>query len=117
MIANPNLRAFRYDPYEKKMTEEFYDHKEMRETRLSAINLTKDAKIFGMILGTLGRQGHPKIVDLLQNKLRALRKESVIILLSEIFPDKIKLFQNVDSFIQVRKALSVASGFVKKDDI
>ncbi|XP_047366473.1 2-(3-amino-3-carboxypropyl)histidine synthase subunit 1 isoform X1 [Vespa velutina] len=101
MIANPNLRAFKYDPYEKKMTEEFYDHKEMRETRLLAINLTKNAKIFGMILGTLGRQGHPKIVDHLQNKLKALRKESVIILLSEIFPDKIKLFKNVDSFIQV----------------
>ncbi|KAL2738044.1 2-(3-amino-3-carboxypropyl)histidine synthase subunit 1 isoform X2 [Vespula squamosa] len=101
MIANPNLRAFRYDPYEKKITEEFYDHKEMRETRLLAINLTKSAKIFGMILGTLGRQGHPKIVDHLQNKLKALRKESIIILLSEIFPDKIKLFKNVDSFIQV----------------
>lgn len=106
MIANPNLRAFRYDPYEKKMTEEFYDHKEMREARLSAISLTKNAKIFGMILGTLGRQGHPKIVDLLQNKLKALRKESVIILLSEIFPDKIKLFQNIDSFIQVCKFVS-----------
>ncbi|KAF7382634.1 hypothetical protein HZH66_013036 [Vespula vulgaris] len=101
MIANPNLRAFRYDPYEKKMTEEFYDHKEMRERRLLSINLTKSAKIFGMILGTLGRQGHPKIVDHLQNKLKALRKESIVILLSEIFPDKIKLFKNVDSFIQV----------------
>ncbi|KAG8834984.1 Diphthamide biosynthesis protein 1 [Serendipita sp. 400] len=31
MIANPDIPAFRYDPYSKKLTREWYDHHEMRQ--------------------------------------------------------------------------------------
>lgn len=101
MIANPTLRAFRYDPYEKRMTEEHYSHQIMLQTRLTMIEKAKNAERFGLILGTLGRQGNPAVLKQFQNKLQAVDKEGIIILLSEIFPDKIKLFQNLDSFIQV----------------
>lgn len=101
MIANPKLRAFRYDPYEKKLTEEFYNHDQMLENRLTAIKYAKNIRRFGLILGTLGRQGNLNVLKNFENKINLLGKENVIILLSEIFPDKIKLFKNIDAFIQV----------------
>jgi len=37
MIANPNLLAYRYDPYSKVFSEEFYDHETMNANRKAAI--------------------------------------------------------------------------------
>lgn len=53
----------RYDPYEKKFTEEFYDHMLMRKQRNEAISLASQQSRFGLILGTLGRQGSTKVLD------------------------------------------------------
>jgi 2-(3-amino-3-carboxypropyl)histidine synthase len=63
MIANPSLSAFRYDPYEKKFTREFYSHEEMRGMRYKAIEAARKATTFGLILGTLGRQGSPTVLQ------------------------------------------------------
>lgn len=101
MIANPSLEAYKYDPYEKKFTREYYQHNEMRRNRKAAIDTGINAGKFGLILGTLGRQGSIKVMENLENRLISYNKESVIILLSEIFPQKLKLFQNVDAFVQV----------------
>lgn len=74
MIANPDVPAFRYDPYSKKLTRERYDHAEMQRVRDEAIqtarksipqssleNDTDDTDpLWGVILGTLGRQGNFK---------------------------------------------------------
>jgi 2-(3-amino-3-carboxypropyl)histidine synthase len=77
MIANPTVPAFRYDPYSKKLTRERYDHGEMRMVRAQAVqdarnsigafsrgsSVVKDvsekteAPLWGVVLGTLGRQG------------------------------------------------------------
>ena len=64
MIANPAVPAFRYDPYSKKLTRERYDHAEMREVRAGAVRAASAAiggegevPRWGVILGTLGRQG------------------------------------------------------------
>lgn len=105
MIANPKLRAFKYDPYAKKLTEEFYDHERMLKTRYEAIQRAAKTDKYALILGTLGRQGNPNVLKTLQNRIEALGKENVVILLSEIFPDKIKLFKGIDAFIQVRSFL------------
>ncbi|GAB0086289.1 2-(3-amino-3-carboxypropyl)histidine synthase subunit 1 [Sergentomyia squamirostris] len=101
MIANPTVKAFKYDPYEKKFTHEEYHHAKMREIRLHAIEEARTARRFGLILGTLGRQGSTKVLEYLQKRLKQLGKEAVIILLSEIFPNKLKLFKDVDAFVQV----------------
>src|ERR1700761_6529911 len=76
MIANPSVPAFRYDPYSKKLTRERYDHQEMRATRGNAVttarksideiahrsstsdDLEGEPPAWGVILGTLGRQGN-----------------------------------------------------------
>nr|XP_012235566.1 PREDICTED: diphthamide biosynthesis protein 1 [Linepithema humile] len=101
MIANPRLKAFKYDPYAKKLTEEFYDYKTMLKTRHEAIQQAMKTDKYAFILGTLGRQGSPNVLRTLRNGMEALGKDAVVILLSEIFPDKIKLFKGVDAFIQI----------------
>lgn len=101
MIANPNLRAFKYDPYEKRLTEEFYAHEDMLRVRMAAVQRARDARRFALVLGTLGRQGNPGVLKNLENRIDALGLQSVVVLLSEIFPEKIKLFEDVDAFIQV----------------
>ncbi|PSN42743.1 2-(3-amino-3-carboxypropyl)histidine synthase subunit 1 [Blattella germanica] len=57
----------RYDPYDKKFTEEFYDHVKMRDTRRQEIIAASSASKFGLILGTLGRQGSPKVIEHFQS--------------------------------------------------
>lgn len=101
MIANPRMQAYRYDPYNKKFTKESYSHDEMEITRKAAIERAAKASTFGIILGTLGRQGSVKVVEHLRNRLKEVGKTTVVILLSEIFPNKLDLFTFVESFVQI----------------
>ncbi|KAM9320295.1 2-(3-amino-3-carboxypropyl)histidine synthase subunit 1 [Gastrophryne carolinensis] len=101
MIANPDVKAFRYDPYSKVFSREYYDHEAMLKNRSEAIKSAVGAKTWGLILGTLGRQGSPKILQHLELRLEALGCRYVRLLLSEIFPNKLKLFPEVEAWIQV----------------
>ncbi|XP_069801474.1 2-(3-amino-3-carboxypropyl)histidine synthase subunit 1 [Dendropsophus ebraccatus] len=101
MIANPDTKAFRYDPYNKVFSREYYDHSTMQRNRGDAISSASGAKTWGLILGTLGRQGSPKILEHLESRLQALGCRYVRLLLSEIFPNKLKLFPEVEAWIQV----------------
>ena len=101
MIANPKVPAHRYDPYSKVFSRENYDHNGMKSIRQEAIHKAASAKRFGIILGTLGRQGSPKILTHLREMMEVAGIDYVILLLSEIFPDKLKLFRNVDAWVQV----------------
>ena len=74
----------------------------MRKNRNTEINKARHGKIWGIILGTLGRQGHPKILDLLEEKLKESGKKVVRLLLSEIFPQKLSLMDsNVDAWVYI----------------
>lgn len=101
MISNPTLPAYRYDPYSKVFTREYYDHDKMTGARKRAIREASGARKFGLILGTLGRQGNPAILSFLEEKLTQLGKDYVVVLLSEIFPSKLALFTDIDAWIQV----------------
>ncbi|KAK9882679.1 hypothetical protein WA026_022730 [Henosepilachna vigintioctopunctata] len=101
MIANPKVQAYRYDPYDKEFTKEYYDYNEMNLIRKAFVDESVTGSKFGVIMGTLGRQGNPKVVDHLAQSLRAKEKKVVIILLSEIFPNKLDLFPQLDVFVQV----------------
>lgn len=57
------LFSYRYDPYSKVFTREYYDHEAMRALRLKAIDEARLAQKWGLILGTLGRQGSPKVLE------------------------------------------------------
>uniref|UniRef100_A0A4W5PPU1 2-(3-amino-3-carboxypropyl)histidine synthase subunit 1 n=1 Tax=Hucho hucho TaxID=62062 RepID=A0A4W5PPU1_9TELE len=97
MIANPEIHAYRYDPYSKIFSREYYDHEAMRSIRLQAIEKARSAKRWGLILGTLGRQGNPKVMEHLESKLESLGKSFTRVLLSEIFPSKLDLMAEVDA--------------------
>lgn len=101
MIANPSIQAFQYDPYSKVLSQEHYDHEEMKATRRKAIIQASNGKRFGLILGTLGRQGNPRVFDFLKESLTKSGIDFIVVLLSEIFPEKLKLFKNVDVWVQI----------------
>ncbi|KAF8211375.1 Diphthamide synthesis [Mycena galopus ATCC 62051] len=116
MIANPSVPAFRYDPYSKKLTRERYDHREMHAVRDDAVQTARksiaafaqseaidEAPLWGVILGTLGRQGSFKQLQAITNQLEASKTviPYIPILLSELSPAKLALFNpHISTFIQ-----------------
>nr|MBE5724769.1 putative diphthamide biosynthesis protein 1 [Cucujiformia] len=101
MIANPKLESYRYDPYKKEFTKEHYEHEWMNTIRKKSVDDSVNAKKFGIIIGTLGRQGNLSVVEYILKCIREMKKEAVLILLSEIFPKKLDLFPQLDSFVQI----------------
>ena len=132
MIQNPSLRALRYDPYSKTLTEELYETVKMKRIRREAImtvrktlgissilrrggssitpsvqdgddiansvleqqrssNSLTNRKTMGIILGTLGRQGNPAILSRIRSLLHSRGVQTMIVLLSEIFPKKLEM--------------------------
>ncbi|KAF6762741.1 diphthamide synthesis protein [Ephemerocybe angulata] len=115
MIMNPTIPAFRYDPYSKKLTRERYDHYEMQSIRHDAVQTARrsisafsedserEAPLWGVILGTLGRQGNLKQMQAITHQLEASNTSIpyIQILLSELSPAKLALFNpHVSTFIQ-----------------
>lgn len=101
MIHNPDIPAYRYDPYSKIFSREYYQTEKMHEIRQEAITRASRAKQIGIILGTLGRQGNPKILQHLQDRITECGKKYVTVLLSEIFPSKLALFKDIDAWVQI----------------
>jgi 2-(3-amino-3-carboxypropyl)histidine synthase len=109
MISNPKIAKFyRYDPYPKTLTEESYDHIKMKTLRYDAIQKARlkiqsnPSAVFGIILGTLGRQGNPALLTKIQTQLRRQNFRSFVILASEITPSKLALFRSkVDAWVQI----------------
>jgi 2-(3-amino-3-carboxypropyl)histidine synthase len=101
MIANPSVPAFRYDPYSKILTRERYNHKEMRAARKDAVTAARksvdniahrasvvdtvvgEAPSWGVVLGTLGRQGNFK-----QLQVRDVTSVSLELLISPQHADR-----------------------------
>lgn len=101
MIHNPQLPAYRYDPYSRKLTRETYDHTEMHDLRRQAIKSAKTAKKWGLILGSLGRQGNPHTMTMIENALMERGIPFINILLSEIFPGKLSMMPDIECWVQV----------------
>lgn len=101
MIHNPDIPAYRYDPYSRKFTRERYDQEQMVQVRQDAIAHAQNAQKVGLILGALGRQGNPQTLARLEKGLAARGVEVVKIILSEIFPQKLAMFDDIDAFVQV----------------
>jgi 2-(3-amino-3-carboxypropyl)histidine synthase len=124
MISNPTVPAFRYDPYSKKFTRERYNHTEMRSIRYEAVRaarrsidtfasppvqdvvtrpLQQEPPLWGVVLGTLGRQGSFKQLQAIMHQLSLSRTPIPFmpILLSELSPAKLALFNPyISTFVQ-----------------
>ncbi len=101
MIHNPTLPAYRYDPYSRKLTRETYEHEELHDLRRQAIESAKKAKKWGLILGSLGRQGNPHTMTMIENILNDRGLPFINLLLSEIFPGKLALMDGIDCWVQI----------------
>ena len=101
MIVNPGLSSYRYDPYSRTLTRESYSHGEMLSLRSHAINTARSATKWGLILGALGRQGNPHTLTLISAHLDRLGIPYINLLLSEIYPGKLALFEDVDCWVQI----------------
>ncbi|KAJ8560266.1 hypothetical protein K7X08_004324 [Anisodus acutangulus] len=102
MIANPGIKTYRYDPFMGKLFVEEYDHNGMKEERKRAIEKARGVKNWGIVLGTLGRQGNPRILDRLEKKMSEKGMTWTVVLMSEISPMRIALFEDaVDAWIQI----------------
>nr|MBE5724782.1 putative diphthamide biosynthesis protein 1 [Cucujiformia] len=101
MIANPKTQAYKYDPYEKEFTREYYSYEEMNSYRNMCVEYSAKCCKFGVIMGTLGKQGNPSVVEYMRQALNDKNKQVVIILLSEVFPKKLELFPQLDAFVQI----------------
>ncbi|KAL8666461.1 MAG: hypothetical protein Q9202_001484 [Teloschistes flavicans] len=101
MIHNPSLPAYRYDPYSRKMTRETYDHEDMYDMRRQAIQQAKKARKWGLILGSLGRQGNPHTMTTIEEHLKERGIPFINLLLSEIFPGKLAMMGDIDCWVQI----------------
>ena len=120
MIQNPQLQAYRYDPYGKVITAEGYDTEKMKVSRLAAIQHASSAKVFGVVLGTLGRQGSPKIFQRLRALLRLHGRRCVLFLMAELNPAKLAAIAHIEAWVQVscpRLSIDWGAGFVKVGSI
>ena len=99
--SDPVFRGFRYDPYARILTREGYDHTGMKAARRAAIEVATRARSWGIVLGTLGRQGNPNILTHLQARLASRGVPHTVVLLSEISPAKIAAIRGPDAWIQI----------------
>jgi len=120
MIANPMLPALRYDPYSKVFTREAYDSPALLSIRLKDINRAKKAERWGVILGTLGRQGNPLILRRIVNAIKETKPNAqvAVILLSELSSAKLSAMEEqVEAWVQIacpRLSIDWAEAFSKK---
>jgi len=116
MIRNPIVAAYRYDPYSKVLSHERYDLEKMKQVRQAAITKAATANTFGLIMGTLGRQGSPLVFANLQRLLIERGKRVLPFLMAEINPVKLALVPQVQVWVQVacpRLSIDWANGFDK----
>ncbi|CAL8464545.1 g4080 [Coccomyxa elongata] len=116
MIANPAIPAYRYDPYGRVLTLERYDQAGMRAVRRRAVEAARGAACFGLVLGTLGRQGNPRILNHLQSLLLCRGIPYTNVLLSEVAPWKLAMIEGVDAWVQIacpRLSIDWGEGFTK----
>ena len=122
MIANPSIDAFKYNPYNKEITQEFYDFNKMLSFRSKAVDQSRrvclESGVFGLILGTLGRQGNPKVLKNLVNDINKSTKcQTINVLLPEIKAEVLSLFKEVDAWVQIacpRLSIDWGTNFTNK---
>jgi 2-(3-amino-3-carboxypropyl)histidine synthase len=110
------------------LTRESYDQAGMRAARRAAIEAARGARHWGLVLGTLGRQGNPRTAELLRQRLLAAAGGTgdsgsgagggggsvTTVLLSELSPAKLAALAGVDAWVQVacpRLSIDWGEGF------
>lgn len=88
----------------------------MRKARRQAVEQALKAQTWGLVLGTLGRQGNPRIMETLKQRMDSQGVSYVSILLSEVTPPKLAMLSHIDAFVQIacpRLSIDWGEGFQK----
>ena len=83
------------------LTREQYDHEGMQAARCRAVEAARSARSFGVVLGTLGRQGNPAVLAHVCSRLAERGLPHSVVLLSEISPAKLALLAGPDAWVQI----------------
>lgn len=73
----------------------------MRAVRRSAVERARSARVWGLVLGTLGRQGNPAILTRLEGLFEDAGLEYSIVLMSEVTPQNLALMPSVEAWVQI----------------
>jgi 2-(3-amino-3-carboxypropyl)histidine synthase len=95
---------------------EGYDIEKMKTIRYNAILKARSAKIFGVVFGTLGRQGSRPLFNRLVTIIQSQGKVVIPFLMAEINPMKLDLIPQVEVWVQVacpRLSIDWGLGFKK----
>lgn len=103
MIQNPHLKDafYRYDPFQCTLTKEGFGFVDMHRSRRAAVEKAKEAKVVGLVLGTLGRQGSPGVLEEVERLLEKRGLQHFTLLATEVLPERLALFKGVDAWVQV----------------
>ncbi|ELA41948.1 diphthamide biosynthesis enzyme Dph1/Dph2 domain-containing protein [Vittaforma corneae ATCC 50505] len=102
MIRNPALNFYKYCPFTRKLSQEFYDYEKMKVFREREIKRAFEGRSFGVILGSLGRQGNKHVFRNVAKRIESFGKYKIYkIVLDEINQDLLDNFDFVDAFVQV----------------
>eukprot|EP00887_Chlorella_sp_A99_P008026 scaffold12.g8026.t1 len=96
------------------LTKEGYDQEGMRAARRAAIEAARGAEgCWGLVLGTLGRQGNLGTLARLRALLDAAGRPHIMVLLSEVTPAKLAALGEggIDAWVQAYVALGAAPGW------
>ena len=61
-----------------------------------AIEAARHCSCFGLVLGTLGRQGNPQLFSRLRTLLRQRGKTAVLFLMAELQPAKLRAIPHIE---------------------
>ena len=78
--------------------------------------MARKAKRFGIILGTLGRQGNVNVFNRIRKQLLTKGKTAVQFLMAEVVPSKLALVSGIDAWVQVacpRLSIDWGPGFTQ----
>lgn len=113
MIKNKNVEFYKYCPFKKEVTREYYDYDKMVSIRCKEIEKVKHNLInhnhknnsynVGIVLSGLGKQANTKLLERVKNKLKRLNSNVSVykIMTTEINEDTLDKYQYVDAFVQI----------------
>lgn len=102
MIRNPTLNFYKYCPFTRKLSREYYDFDKMKNNREAEIKRAFEGKTFGVILGSLGRQGNVQILKNVISELEKRKKYRIYkIVVDEINQKILDKYDFIDSFVQI----------------
>lgn len=86
---------------DKSLTQEYYNHQQMYKLRSESISKARNASVWCVILGTLGRQGNTGIMKRICALMETKCKEYIVVCSSEINHEILAAYEEVDCFVQI----------------